>query len=176
MLRLFSEERGVPRVPMAKARVQGLVDRYEITHLGAPHTSIAMDQFIKVQVTRELNAGNDGVGETRKMRVLVMVVLIYALSAAHVMAQTPYDGIWNVTILTKAGSCEPTARYALTVENGRVSGPQNASGVVGKAGNVRVSVGAAYANGQLDISNGSGKWNGASGGVACSGRWVASKQ
>jgi hypothetical protein len=113
MLRLFSEERGVPRVPMAKARVQGLVDRYEITHLGAPHTSIAMDQFIKVQVTRELNAGNDGVGETRKMRVLVMVVLIYALSAAHVMAQTPYDGIWNVTILTKAvAASQPRATHS----------------------------------------------------------------
>jgi hypothetical protein len=47
------------------------------------------------------------------MRVLVMVVLIYALSAAHVMAQTPYDGIWNVTILTKAvAASQPRATHS----------------------------------------------------------------
>ena len=25
------------------------------------------------------------------------------------LAQTPYDGVWDVIVLTKAGSCEPSA-------------------------------------------------------------------
>ena len=111
------------------------------------------------------------------MRVLWTIALFGDLMAyASANAQTPYDGIWNVTIQTKAGSCDPTANYAVTVMDGKVSGPANVSGTVGHSGNVRVSIGAAYANGQLDGSAGSGKWNGASGGVPCSGRWEALKQ
>jgi hypothetical protein len=41
---------------------------------------------------------------------------------------------------------------------------------------VKVSINGAYANGQLSGNSGSGKWNGASAGVACSGRWEASRQ
>jgi hypothetical protein len=100
-----------------------------------------------------------------------------ALCGAPAMAQSPYDGLWNVTIVTKTGSCEPSARYPLTVSDGKVSAPgQDVSGKVGPEGNVRVSIGAAYANGQLTGNTGSGKWNGASGGVPCSGRWEASRQ
>jgi hypothetical protein len=95
---------------------------------------------------------------------------------APAFAQTPYDGLWNVTILTKAGSCEPSVRYPLTVIDGKVSGAADVSGSVGREGIVRVSIGGAYANGQLNGNGGSGRWNGASGGVACSGRWEASRQ
>jgi hypothetical protein len=91
-------------------------------------------------------------------------------------AQTSYDGLWNVTILTKAGNCEPSVRYPLTVTDGKVSGAADVSGSVGREGIVKVSIGGAYANGQLNGNGGSGKWNGASGGIACSGRWEASRQ
>ena len=58
--------------------------------------------------------------------------------------QTPYDdGMWNVTIQTRAGSCDPTTHYAVTVADGKVSGPANVSGTVSRSGNVRVSIGAA---------------------------------
>jgi hypothetical protein len=100
-----------------------------------------------------------------------------ALSVAPALAESPYDGLWNVTIVTKTGSCEPTARYPLTVSDGRVTAPgADVSGKVGREGAVRVSIGAAYANGQLSGKSGSGKWSGASGGVPCSGRWEASRQ
>ena len=95
---------------------------------------------------------------------------------AAAFAQTPYDGLWNVTILTKAGSCEPSVRYPLTVTDGKVSGAANVSGSVGREGIVKVSIRGAYANGQLNGNGGSGRWNGASGGIACSGRWEASRQ
>jgi hypothetical protein len=100
-----------------------------------------------------------------------------AFAAAPAMAQSPYDGLWNVTIVTKTGSCEASAHYPLTVTDGKVSAPgADVSGHVGHEGMVKVSIGAAYANGQLNGNSGSGRWNGASGGVPCSGRWEASRQ
>jgi hypothetical protein len=50
------------------------------------------------------------------------------------------------------------------------------SGSIGREGLVRVSIRGAYANGQLSGNAGSGRWNGASGGIPCSGRWEASRQ
>jgi hypothetical protein len=97
--------------------------------------------------------------------------------AAPVSAQQPYDGLWNVTVVTKTGSCEPSTSSMVTVSDGRVSAQGAAiSGTVGSGGLVRVSINGAYANGQLSGNSGSGKWNGASAGVPCSGRWEASRQ
>src|SRR5882757_1581391 len=98
-------------------------------------------------------------------------------TAAPAVAQTPYDGLWSVTIVTKTGSCEPSARSTLTVADGKVSAAgSDVSGSIGREGFVKVSIGGAYANGQLSGNAGSGKWNGASAGVPCSGRWEASRQ
>jgi hypothetical protein len=98
-------------------------------------------------------------------------------AAAPAFAQTPYDGLWHVTIVTKTGSCEPTASSTLTVTDGKISAAgANVSGSIGHEGLVRVSINGAYANGQLSGNSGSGKWNGASAGIPCSGRWEASRQ
>ncbi len=99
------------------------------------------------------------------------------VAAAPATAQTPYDGLWNITIVTKAGSCEPSTRSTVTVADGKVSAAgADVTGSIGREGLVRVSIGGAYANGQLSGNAGSGKWNGASAGVPCSGRWEASRQ
>ena len=98
-------------------------------------------------------------------------------AVAPAFAQQPYDGTWNVTIVTKSGSCEPTASSTLTVSEGKISAAgANVSGSIGHEGLVRVSINGAYANGQLSGNAGSGKWNGASGGIPCSGQWQASRQ
>jgi type 1 fimbria pilin len=100
-----------------------------------------------------------------------------ALTAAPATAQTPYDGLWSVTVVTKNGTCEPSTRSMLTVADGKVSAAgADVSGSIGREGLVRVSIHGAYANGQLSGNAGSGKWNGASAGVPCSGRWEASRQ
>jgi hypothetical protein len=105
------------------------------------------------------------------------LTLAAALAAAPATAQTPYDGLWNVTIVTKAGSCEPEKRSTLTVIDGKISAPgADVTGSIGREGLVRVSIGGAYANGQLSGNTGWGRWNGASAGVPCSGRWEASRQ
>src|ERR1700744_4586830 len=99
------------------------------------------------------------------------------IASAPANAQTPYDGLWNVTVVTKTGSCEASTSSTLTVADGKISAPgAEVSGSVGREGLVRVSINGAYANGQLSGNAGSGKWNGASAGVPCSGRWQATRQ
>jgi len=98
-----------------------------------------------------------------------------ALSAAPATAQQPYDGLWQVTVVTKSGSCDAQSTSTVTVADGKISGGP-VSGSVGSGGLVRVSINGAYAAGQLSGNSGSGKWNGASAGVPCSGRWEASRQ
>src|ERR1700730_12857947 len=117
-----------------------------------------------------------GEGQMTKRHIFVLGFIAVTCIAAPAIAQTPYDGLWNVTILTKTGSCDPSVRYPLTVADGKVSGAADVSGSIGREGLVRVSIRGAYANGQLYGNSGSGKWNGASGGIACSGRWEASRQ
>src|SRR5882757_10010074 len=98
-----------------------------------------------------------------------------ALAAAPATAQQPYDGLWQVTVVTKSGSCDAQSTSTVTVAEGKISGGP-VSGSVGSGGLVRVSTNGAYAAGQLSGNSGSGKWNGASSGVPCSGRWEASRQ
>ena len=106
-----------------------------------------------------------------------LIVMGALAAAAPASAQTPYDGLWSVTVVTKSGSCEPSTRSTLTVADGKVSAAgADVSGSIGREGLVRVSIHGAYANGQLSGNSGSGKWNGASAGVPCSGRWEASRQ
>ena len=100
-----------------------------------------------------------------------------ALAAVPAAAQTPYDGLWQVTVVTKTGSCEPSTRSTLSVTDGKVSAAgADVTGSIGREGLVRVSINGAHANGQLSGNAGSGKWNGASAGIPCSGRWEASRQ
>jgi hypothetical protein len=114
----------------------------------------------------------------RRNRICLFVATsFFVAAAAPAFAGHPYDGQWNVTVVTKSGSCEASTSSTLTITDGRVSAPGAAiSGTIGREGLVRVSINGAYANGQLSGNSGSGKWNGASAGVPCSGRWEASRQ
>jgi hypothetical protein len=111
-----------------------------------------------------------------RIQAVLLSSVLSAGFAAPALAGN-YDGLWNFKIVTKSGSCDPVAQYPLTVTDGRVSAAgADVTGSVGNQGRVKVSIGGAYANGQLSGNVGSGKWNGASGGIPCSGRWEASRQ
>lgn len=104
-------------------------------------------------------------------------ITLALLAAVPAFAESSYDGLWTVTIVTKTGSCEPSASSTITVAGGNITAPgAEISGKVGPSGNVRVAIRGTFANGQLSGNTGSGKWNGASGGIPCSGRWEASRQ
>lgn len=107
-------------------------------------------------------------------RALIVASMVVCSDVA--LAQHPYDGLWNVTVHTKAGDCEASMQYPLMVTDGRIAGTPDVTGSIGREGNVRVSIRGALANGQLSGNGGSGKWNGAAAGVACSGRWEAARQ
>jgi hypothetical protein len=112
----------------------------------------------------------------RRGFAVLLVLSATAMVAAPAIARTDYDGRWNVTVVTRTGSCQPTTNYPLVVADGKVSGAADLSGSVGPGGAVRASLGGAFANGQLSGNAGSGKWNGASAGMPCSGRWTAVRQ
>jgi hypothetical protein len=114
-----------------------------------------------------------GVG---RVVAVLLVLSATAMLAAPAIARTDYDGVWNVTVVTRTGSCQPTTNYPLTVADGKVSGAADLSGSVGASGTVRASLRGAFANGHLSGNAGSGKWNGASAGMPCSGRWTATRQ
>jgi hypothetical protein len=106
----------------------------------------------------------------------VVSSLFLILLAGTAIAGTPYDGVWDVTVETRAGSCDPSAQYRLTVQDGKISGPADIAGTVAHEGMVKVTLNGAYAFGQLEGKTGSGKWNAASAGKPCSGRWQATKE
>src|SRR3981189_1963371 len=114
----------------------------------------------------------------RRSRIRVLfsasLLAVAGLATAPASAQQPYDGLWQVTVVTRTGGCNAQTTSTLTVTEGKVSSP--GAPTSGSGGLVRVSINGAYANGQLSGNSGSGKWNGASGGVPCSGRWEASRQ
>jgi len=107
--------------------------------------------------------------------VFASMFAVAGSAVAPALAQQPYEALWQVTVVTKSGSCDAQTTSTLTVSDGKISGGP-ISGSVGSGGLVRVSINGAYANGQLSGNSGSGKWNGASAGVPCSGRWEASRQ
>ena len=51
------------------------------------------------------------------------VIATTALASAPALAASPYDGNWNVTVVTKTGSCEPMTSSTLTVMDGKISAP-----------------------------------------------------
>ncbi len=113
---------------------------------------------------------------TRRALAVLLALSAMTLFAAPAIAQTDYDGVWNVTVITRAGSCQPTTSYPLVVADGNVSGAADLSGSVGRNGVVRASLKGAHASGQLSGNAGSGRWNSASAGMPCSGRWSATRQ
>jgi len=92
-----------------------------------------------------------------------------------------YDGIWNVLIITQAGSCDPAYSYPFRVSGGRIStmGPADVSGSVGRGGAVvvRISAGGRVAsgNGRLGGSTGAGRWTARVSSGNCSGSWQATR-
>jgi hypothetical protein len=111
-----------------------------------------------------------------KARSIIVLLWLVTALAGSARAQTPYDGVWVVTVETRAGSCESTAHFRLTVADGKVSGPSDVTGTVAREGFVKILLNGAYANGQLFDKTGSGRWNAAASGKPCSGHWQATRE
>jgi len=110
-----------------------------------------------------------------------LVAALAAPGAADARMGGGYDGIWNVLIITQAGSCDPAYSYPFKVSGGRISsaGAADVSGSVGAGGGVtvRISAGGAVAtgSGRLGGNSGVGRWSAKFSSGNCSGRWQATR-
>ena len=116
-------------------------------------------------------------------RKIAFAALLAATPVAMIgpAAAAGYDGLWNVLIITQAGSCDAAYSYPFRVSGGRISsaGSFDISGRVsgGGAVTVRISAGSSMANGtgRLGGSSGAGSWTAKLSGGNCSGRWQATR-
>jgi hypothetical protein len=113
-------------------------------------------------------------------RAGVLALAVTATTAGFAAAGTPYDGRWNLSIVTKKGACD-TYNFPVEITNGNVTFPglNKASGRVTAGGSVKVFVSAmgksASGSGKLSLGAGGGSWNGKSGEDRCSGTWTAQR-
>jgi hypothetical protein len=130
-----------------------------------------------------------GTQEPAMIRFAAASALTAALLAAAIVPASPapagkpnFDGAWSVLIVTEKGTCDRAYRYPIKIENGTVDYAGTASftvtGKVGTNGAVTVTVSRgnqrANGSGRLSLSDGSGRWQTASG--ECSGSWSAEKR
>jgi hypothetical protein len=114
-----------------------------------------------------------------------ILVLAGVLSTAGTaFARTLYDGSWSVLIVTMSGSCDPTYRYGVQINDGMVTydgiGPITMQGRVTPKGVVRVLVqsGSQWADGsgRLTRNRGGGIWKGQGMSSTCAGTWQAERR
>jgi len=107
-------------------------------------------------------------------------VLVTAIPLAA-RAASSFDGMWSVTIMTQAGNCPSSLRYAVRVAKGRVYGDDQSydvNGSVAANGATRVTVSekgqSASGTGRLSGNTGAGRWRTSTG--QCSGQWTAERR
>jgi hypothetical protein len=112
----------------------------------------------------------------------ISVLAIACTAAIPAFAAGKYDGDWSVVITTSNGACQPSVRYGLQIQNGRViagNGEATVDGRVTQVGTVMVNVQAggqwAQGSGRLGRVSGSGIWQGQGSAGACDGTWVAQR-
>src|SRR5260221_11119644 len=88
-----------------------------------------------------------------------LVASAASIAAAPVSAQQPYDGLWQVTVVTKSGSCDAQTTSTVNVSDGKISGGP-VSGTVGSGGLGEAPIKGAYRTGQLGANSASGNRNG----------------
>ena len=119
----------------------------------------------------------------RRLMLATVLVLATTVSGSAKTTRTSFDGSWSVVIITDAGTCDRAYRYGIRIAGGQLhyDGGMGValSGQVTPNGNVSVSLsqGAAVArgSGRLSKSAGSGRWQGASPNLRCSGHWQAER-
>src|SRR5712672_3453931 len=120
----------------------------------------------------------------RPILLSTLVLLAATAPGSARSAQSGFDGRWSVVIITEAGACDRSYRYGLVVSRGRIYHEGDSSvaisGGVDPRGRVSVSLSygqsAAQGSGRLSRSDGEGRWQGASSGSRCSGRWLAQRR
>jgi hypothetical protein len=120
----------------------------------------------------------------RRLMLATVLVLATTVSGSAKATRTSFDGSWSVLIITDAGTCDRAYRYGIRIAAGRLhyDGGMGValSGQVTPNGNVSVNLSqgdaVAHGSGRLSRSAGSGRWQGASPSLRCSGHWQAERR
>jgi BA14K-like protein len=141
--------------------------------------------FKTINMLREFQQNHAALSVTgRRLGVAVSVCVSLACTTVvcPAFAATRYDGGWSVVISTSNGACEPSVRFGVQINNGRViagNGAADVQGRVTRAGAVRVSVqsgnASAQGTGHLGAVSGGGVWQGQGASGTCAGTWVAQR-
>ena len=120
-------------------------------------------------------------------RAVVMAGVCVALTAAatpSVKAETPFDGEWKLTVVTKSGHCGASYSFTVQVINGigriPLGDPNSISARVSPNGSVNVSgaMGGLHGVlwGRISTKSGGGSWRAQVQDGACSGVWTGERQ
>jgi hypothetical protein len=134
-------------------------------------------------LARERQRGRFGRTAIPALFCIGVACVAVAGPAAARSARDAFDGDWSVVITTQSGACDPSFRYGLRISNGQVlnNGSSNVDvqGRVTPKGMVRVDVqgGGQWASGtgRLDLTRGSGVWQGQGNAGDCTGTWAAQR-
>jgi len=111
--------------------------------------------------------------------------LAFLCSAAPAYA-APYDGSWNMALVTTSGHCG-VIKIGMAVDRGRISATSgrfvmhkiSLAGLISGSGQTKINGVAgprlAKGVGHFTRAKGSGKWNGTGPSGVCSGYWVATR-
>jgi hypothetical protein len=117
----------------------------------------------------------------RSALACVVAILLSATSVDGALADSRYDGSWNLVFVTQRGECDPSYNFTVNITNGIVSHPNlvRFTGRVTANGLVHASVTVqdkyAAGSGKLTRVSGQGTWKGHSGNARCSGYWTAQR-
>ena len=108
------------------------------------------------------------------------------LCSAPPASAAPYDGSWNMVVMTTNGHCG-TIKVGLAISGGKISAtsgklvmrPIKVAGLVSASGQTKMNAVAgprqAQGIGRFNGSRASGKWNGTGPSGVCSGVWSATR-
>lgn len=102
-------------------------------------------------------------------------------SARTARSASAYDGAWHLSFQTRAGACDPSYEFDVTIMRGVITHPNlvRFRGSVSPNGAARASVAVqdktAAGSGRLSLTSGRGYWSGYSGSSRCSGFWTAQR-
>ena len=116
--------------------------------------------------------------------ILATLLALAPYPTGTAYARTIYDGAWSVLIVTMSGSCDPSFRYGLLINDGIVTydgiAPITMQGRVTPKGAVRVILQSAGqwadGSGKLTRNRGAGVWRGQGMSSACAGTWQAERR
>jgi hypothetical protein len=122
---------------------------------------------------------------TRICAAVAATALAFLCSAAQASA-APYDGSWNMALVTTSGHCG-VIKIGMAVAGGHISATKgkfvfhkiHLAGLIAGSGATKINGVAgprqAIGVGKFTKAKGSGKWNGTGPSGVCSGYWVADR-